>query len=228
MSNDPYKVLGVSPGASEEEITKAYRRLAKKYHPDLNPGDSTAADKMSEINAAYDKIKNGNTDGSGSFYQRGNPEEPFGSSYSKGNFRWYTYTDNTDSSYGSDDASKMHSARILINNGRFQQALSILAAVNTRNGRWYYFSAVANYGAGNRMTALRHAEIACEKEPFNEEYRELYEKLSSSGNFYNESRRSYGRTSGRFSNPCLWCCIANLCCSLFGSECNMVPYFFCC
>ena len=59
MITDPYKVLGVSPNASEEEITKAYRRLAKKYHPDLNPGDAAAAEKMSEINAAYDMIKSG-------------------------------------------------------------------------------------------------------------------------------------------------------------------------
>ena len=55
---DPYKVLGVSPNASDEEIKQAYRRLAKKYHPDLNPGDATAAKKMQEINAAYEKIKN--------------------------------------------------------------------------------------------------------------------------------------------------------------------------
>lgn len=56
--NDPYSVLGVSKDASEEEIKKAYRRLAKKYHPDLNPGDPEAARKMNEINAAYDQIKN--------------------------------------------------------------------------------------------------------------------------------------------------------------------------
>lgn len=58
MNADPYQVLGVSPGASEEEIKQAYRRLAKKYHPDLNPGDQTAARKMNEINEAYDAIKN--------------------------------------------------------------------------------------------------------------------------------------------------------------------------
>ena len=58
MGTDPYQVLGVSPNASEDEIRQAYRRLAKQYHPDLNPGDKTAAQKMNEINAAYDAIKN--------------------------------------------------------------------------------------------------------------------------------------------------------------------------
>ncbi len=58
MVNDPYSVLGVSKDASEDEIKSAYRRLAKKYHPDLNPGDAEAARKMNEINAAYEQIKN--------------------------------------------------------------------------------------------------------------------------------------------------------------------------
>ena len=55
---DPYEVLGVSRNASEEEIKQVYRRLAKKYHPDLNPGDAEAAQKMKEINAAYEQIHN--------------------------------------------------------------------------------------------------------------------------------------------------------------------------
>ena len=58
MARDPYEVLGVPHGASEDEIKTAYRRLAKKYHPDLNPGDPTAAQKMNEVNEAYDRIKN--------------------------------------------------------------------------------------------------------------------------------------------------------------------------
>ena len=58
MAKDPYEVLGVAHGASEEEIKAAYRRLAKRYHPDLNPGDPTAAQKMNEVNQAYEQIKN--------------------------------------------------------------------------------------------------------------------------------------------------------------------------
>jgi len=54
---DPFKVLGVSPDAGEEEITKAYRSLARRYHPDVNPGDVSAERKMKEINAAYEQIK---------------------------------------------------------------------------------------------------------------------------------------------------------------------------
>ena len=58
MFDDPYRVLGLTPDATDEEVKQAYRRLAKKYHPDMNPGDPEAAKKMNEINAAYDQIKN--------------------------------------------------------------------------------------------------------------------------------------------------------------------------
>lgn len=51
--NNPYEVLGVSQSASAQEIKKAYRKLAKKYHPDLNGGSEEAQDKLKEINEAY-------------------------------------------------------------------------------------------------------------------------------------------------------------------------------
>ncbi len=57
MIDDPYKVLGISPDASQEEIKKAYRKKAKEYHPDLHPNDPDAAQKMNEINEAYDMLQ---------------------------------------------------------------------------------------------------------------------------------------------------------------------------
>lgn len=70
---NPYRVLGLDDGASKEEVTKAYRKLAKKYHPDLNPGDEEAAKKMAEVNAAYDSINNGTPYGPRVRQQASNP-----------------------------------------------------------------------------------------------------------------------------------------------------------
>ena len=56
MSDDPYSVLGVKPQASQDEIRAAYRALAKKLHPDLNPGDKQAEEKFKQVSAAYDVV----------------------------------------------------------------------------------------------------------------------------------------------------------------------------
>lgn len=58
MIDDPYKVLGISPGATQDEIKKAYRKKTKEYHPDTHPNDPNATKKMTEVNEAYDMLMN--------------------------------------------------------------------------------------------------------------------------------------------------------------------------
>ena len=58
MAMDPYSVLGVERGASQDDVKKAYRKKARENHPDLNPDDEAAARRMNEVNEAYDRIMN--------------------------------------------------------------------------------------------------------------------------------------------------------------------------
>lgn len=78
MVNDPYKVLGVSRDASPDEIKKAYRAMARKYHPDMHPDDPNATAKMNEINEAYDMLTNP------AKYERAQARSGYGSSGSSG------------------------------------------------------------------------------------------------------------------------------------------------
>lgn len=81
MAKDPYKLLGVERSTSEADIRKAYRALAKKHHPDVNPGNEKAANKFKEISAAYtllsDKKLRAQYD-SGKVDASGQTQSPFG------------------------------------------------------------------------------------------------------------------------------------------------------
>jgi DnaJ-class molecular chaperone len=84
---DPYKVLGVERGAKEGDIKSAYRRLAKKFHPDANAGDEKAAQRFSEISAAHDLLKDKEKRGQfdrGEIDAEGNPKGFAGDPFAPG------------------------------------------------------------------------------------------------------------------------------------------------
>lgn len=221
MVEDPYKVLGIDRNASDEEVKRAYRRLAKKYHPDLNPGDPVAAQKMQEVNAAYDQIKNPEkyasaNPGSGGygydpFGGYGRTYDPFGG-YGR---TTYTYTQQEEDPY-------LRSAEQYIRFGRYQEALNTLEASQSKSARWYYLSAVANDGLGNQVTAMEHIRKAVSMEPDNQEYLWALERMENGGSAYQEQARQYrGFTMG--GSPC-----ANLClCYLFQLFCCRGGIFCC-
>ena len=201
MIEDPYKVLGVSPDASDEEIKRAYRRLAKKYHPDINPGDEEAARQMQRVNAAYEQIKN--------------PEKARPQSGGYGGYSSYDpFGGYRQQSYGSSGDRYQQSAMQYIRFGRYQEALNTLNSTTDRDARWYYLSALANDGLGNQVTALEHIRRALSMEPDNLEYLRTLQAIENGGAAYRRQASSYRGFRMR-SDPCsslLLCWLANLCC----------------
>lgn len=212
MISDPYKVLGVSPNASDEEVKAAYRKLAKKYHPDLNPGDEYAAQKMNEINAAYEQIKNPQSQ-----------TDPFGGAYGYGGGYSYGY-----GGYGGqadNERSEIIAARNYIRARHFQEALTALSGVpeSQREGEWYYLHAIASYNLGNRVAALESAQTACRMSPGNMQYRQLLEQIESGAAYYDTASSGYGfRGMQMDGGMCQRLCISYLICQLCGGR------IFCC
>ena len=217
---DPYKVLGISPSATDDEVKAAYRELAKKYHPDNYAGSplaDLANEKMKEVNEAYDTImqqrKNAKTSGQTGGYAGQQPGGGYTGGYS-GNF------------YG--NQSGFNDVRSLLMAGRMADAEQILNGVpmEGRNAEWFFLKGTVLYRRGWLEDAYNHFSRACQMDPGNAEYRAAMNQVTNQrgGMYggYNPNAGMGGGTAG--CGPCDACCglmCMDSCCECCGGD--LVP-----
>lgn len=194
---DPYEVLGVSQNATDEEVKKAYRNLARKYHPDNyqdNPLADLAEEKMKEINEAYDLITKSRS--SGSSY----------TGYSSGSaYQSRTYNA---------DGTEFAQVRQLINAGNLDAAEQILQGSAAKTGEWYFLMGSIAYRRGWLDEARQDYQIACRMEPNNMEYRQALNMMQQGGYGYRSDMASGGQCDA------MDCCTSLMCMNCLCGGCN--------
>ncbi len=229
---DPYRVLGVSPNASEDEIKKAYRNLAKKYHPDVNNGSPEAEARMKEVNEAYSqlmKMKREGTSGTGQGAYGGTGYGGYNGygSYGGGYGAYGGY-----SGYGSQQSQtssnpRMAAARNYVRSGHYTEAMNVLQGISERTAEWYYLSGEANLGLGNRVAALNYARQAVSMDPNNFEYRSLLARLEGRNASYQQNGTPFNAQQFVCRNPLSMCCLLSLLCNCCcGSGCGGRGYYY--
>lgn len=203
MTN-PYKVLGVNEGATNEEIRAAYLSLVKKYHPDkyTDPDmKQLANEKLKEINEAYDQLTK-------------NPGKTASSGYSGAAYG----AGGHGGSYSGPEADRFVRARSLINAGNLDGAKTILDSIQTRNAEWYYLYGIIYLRQGWYDKAREFLGRAYRTEPGNSEYAQAYNTLRYTGNPYSRPRQStsYGNCSA--CDICSGLMCADCCCECIGGD----------
>lgn len=212
--NDPYSILGVSAGATDEQIKSAYKALAKKYHPDNfsddNPLKELAKEKMQQINDAYDQIQTMRRNGTQS--NQGAESNQSG----QGNQGGYQYT------------GVYAEIRRDINARRFRDAENRLDSIgeSERTADWHFLYSICLMHRGRHSDAMRELEIACSMDPSNIEYQRAKEQFNGRTNAYGSTYYGDGDNHGyrrRSSADDACDCCSNLicldcCCEMMGGD----------
>lgn len=210
---DPYKVLGVSYNASDDEIKKAYRSLSRKYHPDANvgnPNQKEYEEKFKEVQQAYNMIMDQRQG-------KSQPQQGFGDDFWGFGGQGFGGQSTGRQQSETKDEQYLRSAANYIQNGYYREGLNVLEQVQDRRGRWYYYSALANYRVGNNAIALDHARTACAFEPDNYYYASLLQRLQGGETRYQQRSSQYGGNPSMAGSDycgqiCGTCLVMNLCC----------------
>ena len=241
MNRDPYEVLGVSRNASDDEIKAAYRKMAKKYHPDLNGGSAEAEAKMKEVNEAYTLLikHKGQSYGGASSGGYGGPAGGYNGSYGgsgngyggqrqddTGGFGSFDFDDffrnawQQQSNYGghtvyTETDPLLKNVENAVNGGDFQRAAQLLSNLYERRAAWYYWNARANLGLGKRVEAIDSARTAAKLNPNEPAYGELLNSMQSGGQRYRQFGSNRGFAGEFCANPCysfvMLSCLCNCC-----------------
>lgn len=206
--NDPYSVLGVSPSASDDEVKKAYRELARKYHPDNyhdNPLADLASEKMKEINEAYDTITKLREGGASTGYSGGQAYQSQG------------YSTGYQSSYAGSAAYAQ--IRNLINANNLDQAEALLNGISTRDAEWNYLMGSVYWRRGWMDEAARYYRVAATMDPGNQEYRNAVQYMNRSGQAYRPANTGMGNmTQADMCQICQALYCADCCCEMMGGD----------